>query len=683
MFSHRAVFLTLGLLLSPTILLTAEEAAEVTLDPLVVTASRLALSPDEVPVGLNQFDRDDVRLSSALTADDFLRQVPGFSLFRRTSSLTANPTAQGFTLRGIGPSGTSRGLVLYDGAPLNDAFGGWVYWSKIDLDQVESIEVVRGGGSAAWGNAALSGVVQILPAPIDRTGGNLTLLAGSQGTLGTSSRVQAVHGNWATAVEGRAFRTDGFQRVREDQRGAVDTRANSRHESIAAILEHRSEEGGFFRGRATYFNERRDNGTPLTDNSTEAWRWQHRYRFPGGGNAEVTTWTGFAEYSRFASTFSSVAGDRNSEFLVLDQFRVPSFTVGSGLTHERTWGNDQSITLGADGRYIRGETNERVVLPNLIREAGGEQILAGVFFENLSPLGDATTLSSGLRLDLWHNFDGFQSLGPAGLAGSGSRQDFSDRTELLLSPRLGVTSRLSPQHLVRGAVYQGFRAPTINELYRPFQVGADRTFANEELDPEILTGVEIGWAWNPNETLSSDLTFFWNDLRDSVANVTLGPNPLGGADRQRQNIDRTRVRGIEWEGRYQPTESVEFFLRHALIDARIRRAGNQPELEGNRLAQVARQQGNTGVRLFHPAGLTLTAQLRYEGPRFEEDTNTRRLDNLAVVDFLASQEWGDQWRVFAAVENVFDRTYQDGRPGDELVTVGQPRLFSGGVSLSF
>ena len=73
-----------------------------------------------------------------------LRQIPTFSLFRRTSSLAAHPTAQGVSLRGIGPSGVSRTLVLLDGVPFNDPFGGWVYWTRVPLDSADRIEIVDG-----------------------------------------------------------------------------------------------------------------------------------------------------------------------------------------------------------------------------------------------------------------------------------------------------------------------------------------------------------------------------------------------------------------------------------------------------------------------------------------------------------------------------------------------------------
>jgi outer membrane receptor for Fe3+-dicitrate len=99
-------------------------AGPVQAEPLIVTAGRLPQDPAHTPLSVVYFDRADLAASAALTADDFLRGVPGFSLFRRTGSLAAHPTTQGVSLRGIAPSGTSRSLVLYDGMPINDPFGG-------------------------------------------------------------------------------------------------------------------------------------------------------------------------------------------------------------------------------------------------------------------------------------------------------------------------------------------------------------------------------------------------------------------------------------------------------------------------------------------------------------------------------------------------------------------------------
>ncbi|MBL8141044.1 MAG: TonB-dependent receptor plug domain-containing protein, partial [Acidobacteria bacterium] len=109
--------------------------------------------------------------SGAGAIDDALRQTPGFSLFRRSTSRVANPTTQGVTLRGVSGSGASRSSVLVDGASLNDPFGSWVYWNRVPLASIDRIEVMRGAGGDLYGAEALGGVVQIVTADATRASG--------------------------------------------------------------------------------------------------------------------------------------------------------------------------------------------------------------------------------------------------------------------------------------------------------------------------------------------------------------------------------------------------------------------------------------------------------------------------------------------------------------------------------
>ncbi len=106
-------------------LLPATAAEQVT-----VAANRTGVRVIENATSVTILSAQDLGATAAFRTDDVLRQVPGFSLFRRTTSRTANPTAQGVSLRGLGASGASRALVLSDGFPLNDPFGGWVYWNR-------------------------------------------------------------------------------------------------------------------------------------------------------------------------------------------------------------------------------------------------------------------------------------------------------------------------------------------------------------------------------------------------------------------------------------------------------------------------------------------------------------------------------------------------------------------------
>src|SRR5262249_33898794 len=133
---------------------SASNAAELTLtlrpaasERVVVSATRTEMKLSEIPGGAVQLSNEDIAANPAQNIDDLLRQVPGFSLFRRSSSRVANPTSQGVSLRGVGASGPSRALVLFDGVPFVDPFGGWVYWDRMPRSEQGSVEVVRGGAS--------------------------------------------------------------------------------------------------------------------------------------------------------------------------------------------------------------------------------------------------------------------------------------------------------------------------------------------------------------------------------------------------------------------------------------------------------------------------------------------------------------------------------------------------------
>ncbi len=643
----------------------------------VTAASRGAGSAETSPLVTTLLDANAARESPTVSLDEFLRAVPNFSLFRRTSSVAANPTTQGASLRGIGPSGASRSLVLLDGVPFNDAFGGWVYWSQIDLRTVERVEVVRGGGSTAWGNTALGGVIHVVPrrpAPG---------VYEAEGFLGTRSTRQAGvyaserNGGLGVSLEGRYFSTGGYTRVREDLRGIVDVPTGARHRLANAAVEYRISDTAEFSLRGMLFREDRGNGTPLSNNNTDAQRLHGRLLWSDGTAAQ---WRADAYYGRsdYANTFTSVSADRNSETLVLDQYSVPSRAVGGSLRRTGEAGGNGTLTAGVDARSVDGETNEFVVFQGGDRVAGGEQALLGAFAEYDAAAGEHWHWQVGLRGDYWRSAEG--SL----VQPNGDRTDFPGRSRTVFSGRAGATWSALDAARLRGAVYQAFRVPTINELYRPFQVGADVTEANAALDPERLLGAEAGVDLFPADGFSLRMTAFVSEVRNPVLNVTIGESPQGGQLRQRRNIGRTEIRGLELDADYAFAEGWSTFAAYALTDARVRSAPDQPVLEGNRLAQVARHMATAGLRLNPGAeGVGAVLRTRWNGPQFEDDLNGRRLGGFLVLDASATYRFAPGRELFAAAENLLDRRYPDGITGAGLVTEGAPRMLRGGVRWAF
>ena len=130
---------------------------------VTVTAYRTPLSDLESPATTRLLSERTLSTAAAVTLDGQVRQIPGLELFRRSSSLVANPTSQGVSLRGLGSTSASRTLVTEDDVPLANPVGGWIQWEEQPELSIGSIELVRGGASDLYGSSAIGGVINVIP----------------------------------------------------------------------------------------------------------------------------------------------------------------------------------------------------------------------------------------------------------------------------------------------------------------------------------------------------------------------------------------------------------------------------------------------------------------------------------------------------------------------------------------
>lgn len=679
-----------GLTLFAALSLSAQTIA---LPTVVVTAARTGEPPEQVPFAVAAFSGDQLRANPASTADGALRSVPGFSLFRRSDSLSANPTAQGVSLRGLGPSGASRSLVLLDGVPLNDPFGGWVAWSKVPRESLAAAEVVR-GGATAWGNAALGGIVQLFTAEPDAAHGRLAAAYGEFATHNVELAASQPLGPGTLQVLGRDFATDGFPLVAPEDRGALDQAASSEHRWLAGRWRQTLAGGLQFTATARTYREARNNGTPYQQNSS-------REDFASLALASraqgAFTWdaVAYAQDQRFASTFSSVNATRTAETPASDQYAVPAKAYGAAWTG--VWkAADSRTSAGLDWRRVRGETREFFTFSGGVftreRIAGGTQETTGLFALHERALAPDLRATLGGRVDFWRESDGHRRETERA-TGNVLRNDAYaglDGTEF--SPSAGLVWQPAPGWRLRAAAQHSFRRPTLNELYRPFRVGNVITEANAALATERATSAEIGAEYS-RATLTLGAAIFWNNLRDAVGNVTLakGPGtfpivgfvPAGGLGRQRLNLDRTRVQGLELSAKWQAAPTLALTADYLYNDATVRAASVAPALAGKRLAQVPRHTATFGASWQPVKALTLTPRARLLGRQFEDDENLLRLGAALVVDLGASWRCSETCELYLNAENLTDERIETGRSADGIVNTGSPRLVLGGVRLNW
>lgn len=621
---------------------------------VVVTATQMPTRLADTPASVIVLSGDELANSGAGSTDDALRQVPGFTLFRRSGSRTANPTSQGVSLRGIGASGASRALVLDDGVPLNDPFGGWVYWGRIPRVAIERVEVVRGGASDLYGSAAMGGVVQFLrrASRTDDVRGDLSV--GSQRTASGSFDGSLVREGWSGTLSADRFTTAGSVLIDPAARGAVDRPTNSQHDVVDATLRHSGSEAPDVFLRLSRYAEVRSNGTAVQTNETEI------RSLAAGLDTRAAAGSLMARLSGsdqdYHQRFSAIATDRSSERLTVDQ-SVPSRAGGGSFQWYAPLGGRQVLLAGGDLRQVEGASEEQQFALNgsvAALRVFGRQRTSAVYLEDVATIHPRISLTAGVRLDDWRNFDA-QRNGAA----------LSDRHEQAFSPRVTLLFRPSSRIVLTAAAYRAFRAPTLNELIRSFRVGNVVTEANENLGAEHLTAFEAGLRSGPLR-----LTLFSMTTSDTIANVTVATTPAL-ITRQRRNAGSSRSRGLELDGE-QRFGRWRLSGGALLADSRV----ISGELAGRRLPQVPRLQA-TLQSSWDLGALSVGVQMRWSGRQFDDDLNQFPLRSFFAADFFASMPLHAGLSATLAVENLFDRRIETA--ATPSITLAGPRAIRAGL----
>ena len=633
-----------------------------------------------VPSSQYELSSAAIQNSGSLALDDVLRQAPGFSTFRRSSSLFANPTSQGVSLRGVGASATSRSNVLLDGIPLNDPFGGWVYWARLPRAAIESAEIVNGSASDLYGGGAMGGVVNLRTRRAEKAYATGEVSYGSINTPDLSFAAGTPIGMWSISAAGQAYQTDGYIAVPPDQRGTVDRNVGSSALVGFAEVSHSIGERGRFFVRGSGFGESAKNGTPLQNDDTTIpeldlgadWNSKQLGSFSGRvyGLREI-----------YHQTFSSIAADRNSESLTNVQ-KNPSQEIGFVGTWSRLFAEKHKVSGGFEALDTRGhsaETNYHLGAETALVDAGGRQHTFGFLAQDAYFFAPSWLLTFGARIDTWNNNSGYQNRTPLP-SGAPTANTFPERTDTAFSPRMFLLKTFSNGVALSASVYRGFRAPNLNELYRNFRVGNVLTLANPALTGEHLTGGEAGLSkqwWEKRLTVRAN--FFWSEIVDPVANVTLTTTPTL-ITRQKENLGETQARGFELAGELRVNPRLQISAAYLFVNSTVLSYAANLALVGNFLPQVPQNQFSVQVN-YLGRNWNAGVQARFGGQQYDDDQNLLPLERAFTLDAQISRQLNKHFALFFAVQNLTnDRFYISATP---VFTEGPPTFVRGGVRFTW
>jgi outer membrane receptor protein involved in Fe transport len=633
--------------------------------PIVVTGRALGDLPTSAAYEVTAIDARRIEQVPSGRIEDALGEVAGLQLFRRSDGRAANPSADGFTLRGLGGNAASRTLVLLDGIPQADPFFGSVPLSALNPGDIGDIRVIHGGGSGAFGAGAVAGTIDMTSAGPDRRG----LLSGEamvddRGDTALSAGLAPHLGNGFAVVSGHWDRGPGFWTTPVAAR--VPASARARYDSwslalrtvtpIAPDIELQSRIAAFGDSQTLRFA-----GAQTGMSGEDA-----SLRLVGRG-----PWQFDALVYGQLRNFSNLTLSSATFLPVGNQRATPSSGVGGKLELRPPLGHGQVLRLGADWRAVEGHEDEDTYSKGHInghrREGGTNQDL-GVYAEDAWTLG-AVQLTAGGRADRWTIRQGqVQSWTLAWTPVLNTL--YPERSGWTGSFRGGALVQVVAGLDLRGSAYTGMRQPTLNELYRTFTVFPVTTAANPNLIGERVRGIEGGFDWHPLAKVNLSLTAFDNKVLNAIANITVNPTT-----QLRQNIPAIHANGVEAAAHAQ---WGTLDLGGSLAWTRARMEAPGQAFDGLRPPQTPRLSASAYAAWTPRAGLTLAATLRHVGLAYEDSLQTAPLAPATTLGAYASVHVAGPFSLVLRGENLGNATVVTRNSGGTIDT-GTPRTVWAGV----
>jgi outer membrane receptor protein involved in Fe transport len=661
----------------------AKPAAIAKPEQVTVTAYRAPLGVLESPTTTRLLTSESLRSTAAITFDDQLRTLPGVELFRRSSSLVANPTSQGISLRALGSTSASRTLVTEDDVPLNDPLGGWIHWQEQPELSIQSVELVRGGASDLYGSSAIGGVVNIIPVRPASNQAELSSSFGGEGTYDDSLLAAAHHGPWDLVAAGGLIGTNGYIQEAPSQRGPVDVSSNV-HSQNALLTAGRDVGELKLFARATGFNESRHNGTLYQRNATRLIRYNTGADWQNARNTALALRL-YGSSERYRQTFSSLSnlpnfGDAACTYRcgeIPTRFSyVPDNELGAAAHWSQPFGPGLLFVAGADAHDVRVWDREQTygssaALTNLADHQRDSAAYAEAMWVH-----NAWTLVASARMDWFQNYDAHETQWN-GSTWTPTAAQPPQRDERIFDPRLGLSRKLSPHWALTASGFRAFRAPTPSELYRSTQVGSQLTLPNGNLLSERATGWEAGIAaersWG-----SIRSSYFLTQVNRPIVALTINPNS-SPILLMRENLGQIESRGVSLDYELAPRSWLAVDGGYQYADAVVSR-GTQDL--GNWIPEVARNMATLNLRASRPSLGTISLESRLSGRQFDDDANANLLHGYFRLDAYASHNFGklpfgSHIELFAAGENLFNRSIEVSKT--PTTTLGQPRTARAGL----
>ncbi|MDI6687745.1 MAG: TonB-dependent receptor [Desulfobacterales bacterium] len=631
------VFMFLGL---PMTIFAQEEGAVVTMEEVVVTATRDKEEIRKIPANVSVITAKDIEESGATSIVEVLENLESINFV----SWSGNPSQAYIDMRGFGGDNPfGKTLVMLDGRRLNRPDMSGINWLQIPISNIEKIEVVRGASSVLYGDTAVAGVINIITKRgVGKPKVNASVIVGSYGLHDERAGLIGSYDRLSYALTGENQKTFGY-------------RERSKFASKGAGLNLGYDASDYFNVSFGALFNRTDFDLPgsLTKAQKEENPRQAGDLNDDGSNeyvnANLKMESFFGDFGNFNINFMYGKKDITADTASWGTYAVTDINT-YGVTpryiyEEEFFGHKNKVILGFDYYYEtldKDKFNDKEK-QNKTREAELAKESMGCYIRNEFNILDELILNMGYRNERTKVKGKETKMSDSSIIFDDKKVHKGEAYEAGLVYLIGKNSKVFTK---RATVY---RYPFLDEQAAYSGYGSDQFLT--DLEKEKGKTVEVGTQFNPVKNMKIGLTLFRIDMEDEIV--------YNSSTWQNENLDKTRHEGAEFSISYKLEKLGKFYSNFTYHDAEFREGENI----GKKLPLVPEEMANVGVEIYLPGAFTLRPEMRYTGKCYQggDNSNTsEQMDDYILYDlFLFYKPEFDKLKisVFLGVENLADEKY--------------------------
>jgi len=643
-------------------LMTSSVCAEdgISLEGIVVTATRYEEKLPDVPAHVTVITEEDIKNSPAQNIPDLLRTEAGIHVY----DIGGNRRNIAVDLRGFGETASLNTLVLVDGRRINQADLSGVDWFQIPIERVEKIEIIRGGrGSVLYGDNAAGGVINIITKEGEAFRGGAEISGGSYGTFKSNAYASGLMKNLSAYLSAGYLKSDGYRDNGDTE--ARDFGVNTGYAFNDLInlnfsfgyhkdktgLPGALKESDFEAGRA-----RTDSTHPHDFIDAEDYYFQLSPQVSFSGNSLFRVDTSYRKRG-FLSFASGDWGNFTGDSELKTATASPHILLKTGTGKIRN-----VLILGFDYQKTDNKiTNDSLFFGSrTIGKFDLEKEDSGFYFHDEITVAERLKLSGGYRHDRSEfTFD------PGEPDSTSMEKD---------SYTAGINYTFSGKSYVYLGFSRSFRYPVIDELYSFFT-----NTVNTNLIPQTSDNYEIGIRYYFSDNIYTHFNLFRIDTDDEIFF-----NPVSF---QNENLDgATRRNGAEMSLGAKISEWLILKGTYAYTDAEIRGGA----FEGKNITNVPRHTASFEAVSLPGKGFTFVLNGVYVGKRpFVSDLRNAFDDqkNYVVLNGKIRYQW-KSLTAFLDIYNLTDKAYYEygsvsSFPAEKAFYPSPKRNFLAGVKVDF